>query len=155
MDTDRLSNARVFIEPLSILASVALVLWARRQMRRVPSPKTPPPTALIRGQRCGFPLISKRHLSHDTVLMRFGLPAPHHVLGLPAGQHLFCYATIKGDTVMRAYSTVTPPTTPGYFDIALKVYFPNPPKYPDGGRMSQVRLCFGIVMPRCDLMAMV
>lgn len=140
----RLSDA---LEPLSFLISVAAALSVRRNLHQpdappqLPSPvKAAHPVALVKGKRCGFELISKRHLSYDTVLLRFKLPSEQHVLGLPAGQHLFCYATIGDEKIVRAYSTITHPETQGYFEIALKVYFPAPPKYPQGGKMSQVRI---------------
>lgn len=40
------------------------------------------------GTKVALPLISRTEISHDTVLFRFGLQSPQHILGLPIGQHI-------------------------------------------------------------------
>lgn len=38
---------------------------------------------------------------------------------------------------MRSYTPVTSDDDIGYFDLVIKVYPPLPPKFPDGGKLSQ------------------
>jgi len=91
------------------------------------------------------PLLKKEVLSHDTRRFTFGLPRDDATLGLPAGQHIslqFYDATAaagdaKGKAVQRSYTPVTDDRAVGYFQLVIKVYKPNPPKFPDGGKMSQ------------------
>lgn len=48
--------------------------------------------------------------------------SPEHRLGLPVGKHVFLYATINGETVMRAYTPSSSDTVKGHFDLVVKVY---------------------------------
>lgn len=86
-----------------------------------------------------FPLVSKRIVSHDTIQLEFGLPTKTALLGLPVGQHVSIKFTDKasGKTIIRSYTPVSRKDTPGSFTLVLKVYKPNPPKFPNGGLMSQ------------------
>lgn len=86
-----------------------------------------------------FPLIAKKHLSHDTRLFRFALPSPDHILGLPIGQHIsFKFVDDRGKLVQRSYTPVTSDIERGYVEFVIKVYFKNVhPKFPEGGKMSQ------------------
>jgi cytochrome-b5 reductase len=94
-----------------------------------------------------MPLIRKDVLSHDTVKFTFALPNPDEVLGLPTGQHvsLKYYMTETSEdgksttqtAVQRSYTPVTDNTTYGEFSLVIKVYRPLPPKFPNGGKMSQ------------------
>ena len=59
------------------------------------------PTTLNPKQRIKLPLVSRVDVSHDSILLRFGLPTPKHILGLPVGQHLLCYAKVEDKLVMR------------------------------------------------------
>ena len=59
------------------------------------------PTTLNPKQRIKLPLISRVDVSHDSILLRFGLPSPKHILGLPVGQHMLCYAKVEDKLVMR------------------------------------------------------
>ena len=54
-----------------------------------------------------FPLQERINISHDTILVRFQLPTPEHVLGLPLGQHILLQAQINGEMVARAYTPTT------------------------------------------------
>ena len=87
-----------------------------------------------------LPLVEKEHLSHDTRRFRFALPSKDHVLGLPVGQHITLrYKQPDGKVVMRSYTPVTSDDTLGYVDLVVKIYFKNVhPKFPQGGKMSQV-----------------
>ena len=59
------------------------------------------PTTLNPKQRIKLPLVSRVDVSHDSILLRFGLPTPKHILGLPVGQHMLCYAKVEDKLVMR------------------------------------------------------
>ena len=84
-----------------------------------------------------FPLIRKEVLSHDTRRFTFGLPAGH-VLGLPTGQHLSLkFIDSDGKAVQRSYTPVSDSTQVGEVSLVIKVYRPAPPKFPNGGLMSQ------------------
>eukprot|EP00035_Acanthoeca_spectabilis_P007873 m.145146 g.145146 ORF g.145146 m.145146 type:complete len:315 (-) comp14114_c0_seq1:4347-5291(-) len=89
------------------------------------------------GEYAACPLIEKEDISHDVRRFRFRLPTDDHVLGLPIGKHVFARAKVNGETVIRSYTPVTDDDTKGYFDLVLKIYSPAPPRFPDGGIMSQ------------------
>jgi cytochrome-b5 reductase len=83
-------------------------------------------------------LIEKEIINHDTRRLRFELPSPAHVLGLPIGQHIFLTARINGELVIRPYTPVSSDDDQGFVDLVVKVYFKNVhPKFPDGGKMTQ------------------
>jgi cytochrome-b5 reductase len=85
-----------------------------------------------------MPLIRKEVLSHDTAKFTFALPSPDHVLGLPTGQHVSLkYYMADKTAVQRSYTPVSDNTTVGEFSLVIKVYKPLPPKFPEGGKMSQ------------------
>ncbi|XP_065909099.1 NADH-cytochrome b5 reductase 3-like [Dysidea avara] len=89
-------------------------------------------------QKVGVTLMEKEEITHDTRRFRFALPTPEHILGLPTGKHLYIFAEIGNDIVMRPYTPVTSDDEKGYFDLVIKVYFKGVhPKFPDGGKMSQ------------------
>ncbi|GBF87848.1 nitrate reductase [Raphidocelis subcapitata] len=94
--------------------------------------------ALNPRKKLAVPLIERRELSHNTRLFRFGLPSPEHRFGLPTGKHVFLYAPIGGENVMRAYTPTSRDEDLGYFDLVIKVYRANEhPNFPAGGKMSQ------------------
>lgn len=83
-------------------------------------------------------LIDKEEISPDTRRFRFALPSPHHVLGLPVGQHIYLTARIDGSLVIRPYTPVSSDDDKGFVDLVVKIYFKNVhPKFPEGGKMSQ------------------
>jgi len=51
--------------------------------------------------RIKLPLVTRVEVSHDSILLRFELPSPKHILGLPVGQHMLCYAKVEDKLVMR------------------------------------------------------
>ncbi|QPG77105.1 hypothetical protein FOA43_004508 [Brettanomyces nanus] len=70
-----------------------------------------------------FPLIQKKHVSHNSALFTFGLPRSTDVLGLPIGQHIQIASKIKGKDVVRSYTpTSLDEDTKGQFDLLIKVY---------------------------------
>nr|QPB70507.1 NitA [Volvox powersii] len=89
-------------------------------------------------QKVRLPLVERIELNRNTRIFRFGLPSPEHRIGLPVGKHVFTYATINGENVMRAYTPISGDEELGRLDMLIKVYFPNEhPAFPDGGKMSQ------------------
>lgn len=97
--------------------------------------------ALNPRKKIPFTLVEKTVLSRDSRKLRFALQSPKHILGLPVGKHMFFYAQVNGNPVMRAYTPSSSNSLVGYFDLVIKVYFANEnPRFPDGGKMSQVRI---------------
>ena len=94
-------------------------------------------TTLRPKQKVRLKLAKKIQTSHNTVVLRFALPSEEHTLGLPVGQHFLTYGKWKGDTIIRAYTPLTGDETPGHVDLLVKVYYPSPPRFPHGGKMSQ------------------
>lgn len=77
-------------------------------------------------------------ISHDVKRFRFALPSDKHIVGLPIGQHISLkYTDGNGKDVIRSYTPVSSNSDVGFVDFAIKVYLPNPPKFPSGGAMSQ------------------
>lgn len=93
--------------------------------------------ALNPKKKQAFALKEKVELSHNVRLFRFALQSPEHRLGLPVGKHMFLYAKVNGETVMRAYTPSSSDDDLGVFDLVVKVYWKNEhPKFPEGGKMS-------------------
>ena len=89
-------------------------------------------------KRIPFKLVQKDVLSHNVRRFRFALPSPRHRFGLPVGKHVFLYAKIDGELVMRAYTPTSSDDDLGHFDLVVKIYRANEhPKFPQGGKMSQ------------------
>lgn len=98
---------------------------------------------------CDPTIISKsslaiiKDISHDTRRLRFALPEPDQVLGLPVGQHVYVSARIRTPgqdeprLIMRPYTPVSPADTRGYVELVIKTYPPSQPKFPHGGKLSQ------------------
>lgn len=86
-----------------------------------------------------FKLIKKEQISHDTIRVTFENPdGPEAILGLPIGQHIsFKFVNDEGKDVIRSYTPTTGDEKKGIVTFVIKVYKPNPPKFPDGGQMSQ------------------
>jgi nitrate reductase (NAD(P)H) len=94
--------------------------------------------ALNPREKIAFKLAEKIELSHNVRLFRFALQSPQHRFGLAVGKHVFLYATINGETVMRAYTPTSSDDDLGHFDLVVKVYRANEhPRFPEGGKMSQ------------------
>ena len=99
-------------------------------------------------------LQERTQLTHDSVLLRFALPTPKTVLGLPVGMcfKIFCpnkTGTVKGewngrpdpeddeDEIERKYTPTTSDDEVGYVDLVIKVYAPGVPMpFVDGGKAS-------------------
>jgi len=97
-----------------------------------------PPKALDTKKKVAVTLVSKENLSSDVRRLRFALPTPKHVLGLPIGNHFFVNAQVDGAPCMRAYTPTSLDDDVGFVEMVIKVYFRNTnPRFPDGGKMSQ------------------
>jgi cytochrome-b5 reductase len=70
-----------------------------------------------------FPLIQKTHVTHNTVIFRFGLPSKDSLLGLPIGKHLVLrFMNAEGKPVSRQYTPITTNSQRGYFELLIKLY---------------------------------
>lgn len=126
-----LSDPSVVAFTVAMAAVIAVVLGLLFQ-------PSGPPKALPLDDFEEFPLIRKEVLSHDTARFTFGLPTKDHILGLPTGQHISIRFKGKdGKMVQRSYTPVTDDTVKGEIGLVIKVYRPLPPKFPEGGKMSQ------------------
>lgn len=81
--------------------------------------------------------MEKESLSHDVRRFRFALPDPSDVLGLPTGQHMFVSTKKDGKLLSRPYTPVSSNDDRGFVDFIIKIYSPDPPRFPDGGALSQ------------------
>ena len=94
--------------------------------------------ALDQKKRIAFTLTERIVLSPDSLLLRFALQSPKHVLGLPVGQHMLFSAKIDGNLVMRAYTPTSSDHDIGHFDLVIKIYVAGVnAQFPEGGKMSQ------------------
>ena len=101
--------------------------------RFIKASDAPKPVALNQKKWVDFPLEQRIDINHNTRRLRFRLPVEH--LGLPVGMHIFLKGSVDGKAVMRAYTPVL--VGPWFVDFIIKVYFPMPPKFPDGGVLTQ------------------
>ena len=97
------------------------------------APPKPTVIALNPKKWTEFPLEKRTDINHNTRRLRFKLPVEH--LGLPVGMHIFLKGTVAGKPVMRAYTPVG--YGPFYVEFVIKVYFPLPPRFPEGGVLTQ------------------
>ncbi len=79
-------------------------------------------SGLLTGSYAKYPLVAKTSVSHNTILLRFGLPSPDASLGLDLGRHLSVRATIDGRETRRPYTPVSASDAAGYFELLVKVY---------------------------------
>lgn len=116
-----------------------------------PAPAPPPPPQAVQDglsselvvlkpdEKVSMKLVSKRATSRSSVVLRFALPSPGgHRLGLPIGQHVYCYASSPdGELVMRPFTPISSDSDP-FLELAVKIYPPSPPNWPNGGKMGQI-----------------
>ena len=82
-------------------------------------------------------VISKKEaLTHDSFIMDLKFPNRDWTSGFPVGCSFNFFATIKGQTISRRYTTISPLTQRGYVSFAIKVYNKSK-EFPNGGLMSQ------------------
>lgn len=93
--------------------------------------------ALNPRKKTPFRLQNKVVLSRDSFMLDFALPTKDHVLGLPTGKHMFLSAKINGESVLRRYTPISSNYDVGCVKFVIKAYPPAPPRFPNGGKMSQ------------------
>ena len=94
--------------------------------------------ALNSREKISLALSERIELNRNTRIFRFALPSPDHKLGLPCGKHVFVYANVNGESVMRAYTPISSDDDLGKLDLLIKVYFAGEnPQHLPGGKMSQ------------------
>ena len=102
-------------------------------------------------QRKHVTLVEKTLISHNVYRLKFALPSPNLILGLPTGQHIAVYGypnrpkrqgywnnepDVFENEIRRMYTPISnDEKDKGTFTLVVKVYRPSS-KYPDGGRMS-------------------
>ncbi|KAJ3338284.1 hypothetical protein HDU91_001268, partial [Kappamyces sp. JEL0680] len=84
-------------------------------------------------------LVKKTAISPDTTIFRYQLEHEEQLFGLVCGKHVFIRTKdLENKFVMRAYTPISSPDMKGYFELLVKVYRPLPPRFPNGGKMSQL-----------------
>jgi len=97
------------------------------------------PVALNKSQYCQLTLLSRTEITHNVVRLKFALPSPKHVLGLVPGKHFtLALNDADGKSVARTYTPVSGNDQLGEVEIVIKAYFKDPPRFPEGGKMSQL-----------------
>jgi cytochrome-b5 reductase len=91
-----------------------------------------PPAALSPKEFREFAVQKTKRISPNTVLIRFALPSPDHVLGLTAISCLSIEADIDGQTVSRPYTPISTRTQRGHADFVVKAYPPRDDGKPGG-----------------------
>ena len=105
----------------------------------------PPSSSLVvlkQDEKVMLKLVSKRATSRNAIVLRFALPnpspSPNQRLGLPIGQHVYVYSnSSEGELVMRPFTPISSDSDP-FLELAIKIYRPSPPAYPNGGKMGQI-----------------
>ncbi|CAN8104559.1 unnamed protein product [Discula destructiva] len=69
-----------------------------------------------------LPLTEKELIAPNVYRLRFELPSPDAVLGLPIGQHVSIKATIDGAAVQRSYTPTSNNADKGILELVIKVY---------------------------------
>ena len=77
-----------------------------------------------------FTVVSTNRVSHNTVLVRFGIPDDRD-LGLSVGRHVSVKTEFNGTKLLRPYTPTTRPGTKGYFELLVK-------RYEDGKMSSHI-----------------
>jgi cytochrome-b5 reductase len=119
-------------------------------------PALQPGATFLNKERQRVRLAAKVTLSHNTQLLRFALPERNAVLGLPVGKHVKVFVPNRGAApttpglwngredkevaqveLERKYTPTSLDADLGVMDLVVKAYRPSPPRFPDGGRVSQ------------------
>jgi cytochrome-b5 reductase len=112
LQNDKATQVGVVFALVAVVAGAAFLFYAKR-----------PKTVLVAEKWLKFKCIKKEQVSHNVVKLRFGLPTPTSVLGLPIGQHISCMGfDSEGVEVVRPYTPTTLDSDVGYFDLVVKVY---------------------------------
>ncbi|XP_024545152.1 nitrate reductase [NADH] [Selaginella moellendorffii] len=99
------------------------------------------PVALNPRQNIPCKLVARVNISADLRRLRFSLPSPDQVLGLPTGKHVFVSAAVNSKLCIRAYTPISSDDDEdsiGHVELLIRVYYKNVhPNFPGGGIMSQ------------------
>lgn len=132
--------ARCQLTPLTLLSLPVRRLNHPPLLSCSPPPLAQAPDSLVvlnPRQKVRLPLVEKIVVSHDTRIFRFGLPSPQHRIGLPVGKHIFFYANVGGQNIVRAYTPISGDEEPGRLDMLIKVGGgTNDGGVTDGGRVA-------------------
>ena len=147
-----------------LLVAAALVYYLKRSATAAASTSSSPPSSSPTGggvflnkKRQSVRLAARTDVTHDTVLLRFALPAPDMRLGLPCGKHfkVFCpnpRGAVAGqwngradpeegrDEIERKYTPISGDSERGFFELLIKVYRPQTgtdARFVDGGKASR------------------
>jgi cytochrome-b5 reductase len=71
-----------------------------------------------------FKLVERSNVTHDTIKLRFALPSPDMLLGLPTGKHIKLKFTDAktGEVVAKPYTPTSGSQDKGFFELMVKVY---------------------------------
>ncbi|KAG8526491.1 uncharacterized protein KY384_008691 [Bacidia gigantensis] len=94
-------------------------------------------TFLNSRQWSGAPLIAKRIVSSDTVILTFALQHEKQTLGLPTGQHLMIRVrdAQTQESIIRSYTPISETARKGDMEILVKLYLATAANR--GGKMSK------------------
>jgi cytochrome-b5 reductase len=112
LQNDKATQVGVAFALVAVVAGAAFLYFINRKK-----------TVLVLDKWLKFKCVKKDQVSHNVVKLRFALPTPTSVLGLPIGQHISCMGfDSEGVEVVRPYTPTTLDTDVGYFDLVVKVY---------------------------------
>ncbi|KAG0560781.1 hypothetical protein KC19_9G012800 [Ceratodon purpureus] len=112
LHNDKATQVGVAFAFVAVVAGAAFLYFVNRKK-----------TVLVPEKWLKFKCVKKDQVSHNVVKLRFALPTPTSVLGLPIGQHISCMGfDSEGVEVVRPYTPTTLDSDVGYFDLVVKVY---------------------------------
>lgn len=118
MDLDMLLS-----QPQYLMVLISLIIAALTAYILSSKPKGPAKRFLDPSKFQELELVDKVNLTHNTILMKFALPAKDMVIGLPTGQHIIFKGKNKdGEVVFRPYTPITDDDTMGSVEFVIKVY---------------------------------
>ena len=101
--------------PFTAAAAAAATLYAAYSyFSSTSSGLTPDPQDLT--------VLSAEKVTHNVVRLSLALPSPTGVTGLSLGQHVGVHVETPGGPQSRSYTPITPLSTPGVFDLLVKIY---------------------------------
>jgi cytochrome-b5 reductase len=112
LQNDQATQVGVAFALVAVVAGAAFLFYVNRKT-----------TVLVPEKWLKFKCVKKDQVSHNVVKLRFALPTPTSVLGLPIGQHISCMGfDSEGVEVIRPYTPTTLDSDVGYFELVVKVY---------------------------------
>jgi len=112
LQNDKATQVGVAFALVAVVTGAAFLYYVNRKK-----------TVLVPEKWLKFKCVKKVDVSHNVVKLRFALPTPTSVLGLPIGQHISCMGfDSEGVETVRPYTPTTLDTDVGYFELVVKVY---------------------------------